>query len=169
MKLRLYHLSALLIFAGCISPPTYPVEPEIKFLSLSRNLVSQLDSVRVEFTFTDGDGDIGKINPDSAGCNTCILDSCLHTDWSLFLTDTRKGCMELFMVPYIPPKGSSDVISGKFNIVISGICCFYPDNTGCVPNSNYPRDTVVYAVQIKDRAGHLSNKLELPPIIVQCN
>jgi len=169
MKSRLHYFLALLLASGCLNPPIYLIEPQIEFLSLSRNTVNQLDSVRVEFSFTDGDGDLGKENPDSTDCNSCVFDSCYSTDWNLYLTDLRKGCFDRFMIPYIPSKGSSDAISGKFNLVISGICCLYSDNTGCVPNANVSLDTVLYSIQIKDRAGHLSNILDLPPVIVRCN
>lgn len=169
MKFKAHAVTFVWLCSCCVSPPEYRIEPEIKFLSLSRNIVNQLDSVSVEFGFADGDGDLGVEDPDSVGCNPCYIDSCLHTDWNLYLTDTRKGCMDPKMLPYIPPKGSSDAISGKVNFVINSICCLYPDNTGCIPNINIPLDTVIYLVQIKDRAGHLSNVLELPPIIIRCN
>ncbi|HXH17849.1 MAG TPA: hypothetical protein VNJ07_02110 [Chitinophagales bacterium] len=169
MKKRAYYFVVMMFAGGCLNPPEYPVEPEIRFLSISRTTISQLDTVRVEFEFTDGDGDIGKEKPDSVDCNLCHFDSCYRTDWNLYLTDLRLGCIERYMIPYIPPKGSSDAISGKINIVINGICCLYPDSSGCVPNVNYPLDTVIYTLQMKDRAGHLSNKIELPPIVIQCN
>lgn len=168
-KLRIYHLCSLLLLAGCISPPSYPVEPEIKFLSLSRTVINQQDSVRVKFEFKDGDGDLGFQSTDTGDCNLCDTTCLQHPTFSLFLFDNRTSCLTPYNIPYIPPKGSSDAISGKVDFVVSLICCIPPNNFPCIPSPDYPQDTVRYSIQLKDRAGHLSNKLELPPILIHCN
>ncbi len=174
LKLTAYFFTVVLFFSlfagGCINPPQYPPEPEIKFLSLSRNIIDQLDSVRVEFSFTDGDGDLGFRNADTTDCNFCDTTDCLeHPTFSLFLYDNRTGCFSPYDIPFIPPKGSSDAISGRVNFVLSSICCVPPDNFPCIPNPEYPFDTVYYSIRIKDRAGNLSNLIDMPPLVIRCN
>jgi hypothetical protein len=172
MKLRLSFFLPLLLLAGCIPPPDYPIEPEIEFISVSKTVLNYNgifgDSLRVVFGFKDGDGDIGFEPYDSTDCNRCS-DSCLtHPSLSIFVYDNRTNCLSPFHVPYVPPKGSSDAISGKVDMVIS-TCCII-DGFVCPPNvPSGVTDTVQYTIQIKDRAGHLSNKIELPPIVINCS
>lgn len=169
MKLQLSSLLLMCMLSSCLSPPSYPIEPQIEFVSISKTTVEQLDSLRVVFSFTDGDGDLGFAAYDSSDCNKCS-DSCLtHPSLSIFIFDNRTGCLSPFNVPYIPPKGSSDAISGKVDVVISSVCCILPNGFACIPSSQYPLDTVRYSIQMKDRAGHLSNKIELPPVKINCN
>ena len=59
------------IFAACVRPPDYPIEPKITFVSvtdkagnkkssiLQDGIVSR-DTMYLNFTFTDGDGEIGR-------------------------------------------------------------------------------------------------------------
>ncbi|GIV35183.1 MAG: hypothetical protein KatS3mg031_2718 [Chitinophagales bacterium] len=176
-KIKTYWMIGLMAFAaGCSNPPDYPVEPVLKLVSLSRNVIYQNptgsspgDSVRVIFEFTDGDGDLGFENYQSESCNLCdTLDCYEHSTLSLFLFDNRQpGCLIPYNLPYIPPRGSSDAISGTIDLVISSICCI-KNSFPCLP---YPgqTDTVIYSVQIRDRAGNRSSRLELPPITIICN
>lgn len=172
MKLRLSHLLILTLFVlgGCISPPDYPDEPEIEFLSLSRTQVGQqLDTLRVEFRFQDGDGDLGFESYDSSTCNPCDTSCLEHPTQSIYLFDNRTGCLVGFNTPYIPPKGSSDAISGKVSLVIPPICCIPENGFACAPSTTEPFDTVIYSIQMRDRAGHLSNRIDLPPVVISCN
>ena len=167
MKVRIYHiiLFSLLAFSGCIKPPEYDVKPEITAVSLSRNFISQLDSIRITLEFTDGDGDIGYNNLDTTNCNICDT-SCLdHPTFNLFLFDSRTGCLSTLNVPFIPEKGSSDAISGTITVVSPQIFCL-PD--GNVLGVNPPFDTLFYDIQLKDRAGNISIAVRTPEIIVDC-
>jgi len=169
MKNKAHFIIILFLINGCVSAPVYDIVPEIKFLSLSRNVIDQLDSLSIEFTYTDGDGDLGFETPDTESCNLCDSSCYDHPTFTLFLLDDRTNCLTLFNIPYIPPKGSSDDISGKVTFVKSNICCISPNNEVCIPMPAYPFDTIRYTVQLKDRAGNFSNQIELPPIVVRCN
>ncbi len=164
--------------AACSSPPDYPIEPEIKFLSLSTDTVLQTPpsgesggTVRVILEFTDGDGDIGYEGVNTDSCILCDPElGCLQNKtFNLFVFDHRlPNCLSPYQVPYIPQRGSSDAISGTIDLEIFPVCCISKDGFPCLSNVG-TFDTVYYSIQIKDRAGHQSNRLELPPIIIECN
>lgn len=151
-------LGCLLGFFACIKPPSYPIEPVIEFVGLSKNVIQQStlneDSITINFTFTDGDGDLG----DNDSIN-------------IFVTDTRQDFIaNKFRIPYIPPEGAANGISGEVSIVTYSTCCIFPDGqVPCTPSDTYPVDTLTYKIQIRDRAGNLSNFIETPPILVLCD
>ncbi len=144
-------LIALLIFAtGCIKLKTFPPTPVITFKSLSVNEVKQgVTPIKIIFTFTDGDGDIGLTQQD--------------TSKDVLILDVRKGLPSFpplqydYRMPYVTPEGNNKSISGEVEIDIP--------NTFCRPG--LATDTLKYTVQIKDRAGNKSNTLETPMIIVR--
>jgi len=157
------------MMASCISPPNYPIEPVITFASLSRTEVDQKDTVRIKVEFTDGDGDLGFATQDTL-CKLCNLDTCLGGGRSLFLIDDRvPQCFTaVYQIPVIPPKGSSDAISGEIDFTSPPICCI---NAGfpCVLDPVKILDTVYFSVFLRDRAGNISDTLALPPIIIRCD
>lgn len=151
-------LACLFGFFACIKPPSYPIEPVIEFTSLSKFTIKQstlnVDSITINFSFTDGDGDLG----DSDSIN-------------IFVTDTRQDFVaNKFRIPFIPPEGAANGISGEVSIVTYSTCCIFPDGqVPCTPSTAYPVDTLTYKIQIRDRAGNLSNIIETPPIFVLCD
>jgi len=171
MKFKLYLtiITPLIILFGCNTPPDYPDEPVIEFLSMSPDTVSQFETFRIEFTFTDGNGDIGFIETDTFSCNPCT-DSCLlNPDLTVVLMDNRTNCMVIeYHLPFIPPKGSSDAISGIIEILVS-TCCIPPSGFPCTSDPSYPLDTVSYSITIRDRAGNFSNTIVTPQLFLVCN
>ena len=157
----LFTLSVFL-FAACEQPPNYPIEPEIEYVGVNRNIIAQgsfnapLDTLIVTFSFTDGDGDIGD-------------DSLTN----VFLFDSRTGDLaEPIKVKPIPSQGTGNGISGEISVKIPNkpnrICCII-GNTSCVSNPEQPIDTFSYTIQLRDRAGHFSNKVQTEPITILCN
>jgi hypothetical protein len=152
-------------FQFCIKPPDYGDAPQIAFKSLSRNAIDQtspnltkIDTLFVTFTYTDGNGDLG--TKDNAEKNA-------------FAYDGRDGFKKEFAIPYIEEQGAGNGISGEITVAITndqGMCCIFNDGTsGC--NSTLQlqsTDTFFYKLQIKDRAGNLSNEIVTPPIIINC-
>ena len=74
LPIRTLCLGALLVATGaavssCLSPPEYPVTPEITFKSItskrSVSTIATIDSVQVTVKFQDGDGDLGLSNADT--------------------------------------------------------------------------------------------------------
>ena len=146
----------------CVQPPNYPVEPEIEFMSLSKDVMFQTrfgqDSVLITFSFTDGDGDLG-FNDTTA---------------SIFITDGRDDFSKpSYRIPFIEEEGAGNGISGEISILVPTTCCIYPASSGIPPCDTSPSapqftDTVFYKIQIKDRAGNFSNEIETGPITLIC-
>lgn len=153
-------LPLLFVVTSCVKPPEFPVEPVITFESLNKTQIYQftngpLDSIQVHFSFTDGDGDLSQIDSDSV---------------DVFLTDSRLGIQSPFRLPLIPPEGTGNGISGDVFINVintTGICCIF-NNRLCAEEPTYPVDTFTYAIQIRDRAGNLSNVVRTDLIEILC-
>lgn len=154
----------------CVKPPNYPTEPVIKFVSLTPGTSLQkvffknMDSlaVSVTFSYTDGDGDLGFPKSD------------MVSDITVF--DTRvPNFPRQYSLPYIDEQGAGNGISGDITIRLPVTCCIPPPLNGIplpacdsLSPSNQLRDTMTYTIQIKDRAGHLSNVIETSPFILIC-
>jgi hypothetical protein len=117
--------------------------------------------------FTDGDGDIGpgQGQTDTNGFINCTdhsLDSGLIANpvYNVYYYFYRSGdsCLEYVQTPYIDN-------NAKYN-AISGLIQFYPQ-VECAPSGG--TDTVFFSVFIKDRAGHVSNRVWTPKIVVYCH
>ncbi len=154
-----------LLSAGCSKPPVYPAEPVIEYVGVNQTTIrqssgtsDQLDTLIISFSFTDGDGDLG--SPDSI---------------NVFLTDNRDGFSHPFKINRIPQLGAGNGIMGQIDIKLTNspdtkyFCCTYPNtNLTCIPNPQYPTDTMSYSIQLRDRAGNLSNIITTEPIILLC-
>jgi len=148
-----------LLFTSCIKPPEYPDTPEIEFVGLSKNIVNQrntqLDTVALFFSFTDGDGDLSS------------------DTFDLFIRDSRLEITDSFRIPPIPREGAANGISGEFTVLINnqvGLCCIPPNGAPpCLPNEEFPSDTMSYFISIMDRAKNVSNTIETSPIVILCN
>jgi hypothetical protein len=157
MKIKnvLYLLTLLVAFATCISPPDYPIEPQITFFYMTKNIMRQgygsEDSVYITLSFTDGDGDLG--SKDSL---------------NVFITDKRsnKPIEQTYRIPFVPEAGAKNGISGEIRFLMYTTCCLSLEPCRLPP----PRatDTLVYEIYIKDRAGHKSNMVLTNPIQLQC-
>jgi hypothetical protein len=155
-------LLGLLAVSGwqCLDTPNYPVEPQIEFVALSRDTMDQgvfeEDSIFVVFSFQDGDGDIGR-DAQSGGNNVFFIDRRTNT------LDNTYG------IPEIPEEGAANGVEGEVRILLYSTCCIYPDGADpCTVNPAFPLDTVSYDIYMTDRAGHRSNTIATPPIILRC-
>ncbi len=148
------------LFQFCVQPPDYPDEPVIEFMSLSKNVMKQTplgpDSILISFNFTDGNGDLGSVNGEP----------------NIFIKDGRDGFDKPpYQIPFIPPQGAGNGISGMISIVVPTTCCIYIDPNGfplACDDVPIPFDTLTYLISIKDQAGHESNQIETPPIGLIC-
>ncbi len=157
---------ALFILLGitgwnCVDTPDFPDVPHIEFLSVSRDTLQQgifqQDSLIVRFKFQDGDGDIGRTDQEP--------------DNNVFFIDERTGSLDnTFGIPEIPDEGAGNGVEGEVRILLFSTCCIYPDGSDpCIPNTQFPFDTVIYRIYMTDRAGHKSNEILTSPIILRCN
>lgn len=146
-------LTGLLVFSaisGCLKPPQYPIIPNIGFKGVNTDRIKattitggqivQGDSLFVQLSFTDGDGDIGNLSDDT-------IPNC-------FIVDSRFDSVVIpYKMPDISPMGNIKVVSGVIQITFPQLYLrdgaqFHHD-----PNA----DTLHYSLYIKDRAGHTSN------------
>ena len=133
-------------FAACITPQEFPPEPFLDNAQVSDTLITAgLDSLVVSFDFQDGDGDLGNKKND--------------TLFNIFLVDNRTG----FEYPYqMPVLGKRDqAIKGTVWVTIDAF------NVNCRP-FNDGRDTFRYQIYVIDRAGHKSNIIFTPEVILIC-
>ena len=153
----------VLAIAGwrCLDAPNYPDEPRIEFVGISKDTLQQgifqEDSLVVIFHFEDGDGDIGRTDQDQEN--------------NIFFIDERTGTLDnTFGIPTIPEDGAGNGVEGEVKILLFSTCCIYPDGSDpCMPNAQFPLDTIQYRIYIEDRAGHKSNEILTAPIILLCN
>jgi len=150
----------LFALGSCINAPDYPDEPFIEYIGISKATLNQnslnTDSLFLNFSFTDGDGDLGH-NPEDTSRN-------------IFIKDLRTGkFQDKFKSPFIPEEGIGNGITGDIRLLLFTTCCLFPDNIPpCSAPQQYPLDTVVYEVSLRDRAGNLSNKILTEPIVIRC-
>lgn len=154
----------ILVLHSCIQAPDFPDEPVIEFMGMSSQSMSQgalnQDSIKVFFSFTDGDGDLG-----------IPLSERKPGNFDLFVIDTRtNNLQDKFYLPYVPPKGATNGISGTAEVVLYNTCCIYQDGSStCEPNEAEPTNELQYEIYIKDRSGNESNRILTSTINLVCN
>ncbi len=179
MKVRFIFLFfAIASISACVKAPSYPIEPQIEFVSVATtNSIIYLNGGvpvyvpdTITISFTDGDGDISVY--DNPADSLLCIDPCAYADGdtsciniaskNVFVVDSRDTCIATYNTAYIEPQGKFESISGEIKILhkIFMKKCFVPAVT-CAP------ETVTFKIRIKDRAGHLSNEIETVPITVE--
>jgi hypothetical protein len=114
------------------------------------------DSVSLFIDFTDGDGDIGSIQNDTA-INFFIIDN---------RTNVSYGNYKL---PSIPLKGANNGVEGRITINLFSTCCRFPENIPpCEKTTKYPKNELSFSIYIKDRAGNRSNTVKTTNIDLLC-
>jgi len=164
-----HHFLALFIAAAfitaCQDPPEYAIEPQIAFISFNQDSIHQgsptninrKDTLEVRFSFTDGDGDLGN--------DEGLID--------VFLTDSRiPDLPTIFRLPVIPREGTADAISGEIIVRMpnqgANLCCVI-NETPCITDPSVPTQNYFYTIQIQDRAGNMSNKVETTELTLICD
>lgn len=156
---------------SCVKPPEYPDEPVLSYNTgdgdgFNQSTIAQgsqgsvSDTLILAFSFTDGDGDIGY-----------EVDS-----FDVFFTDSRFGIADFRRLPIIPDQGTGNGIEGKITLRFpnqpSNICCAYENAPACSPHQEVggnPTDTFSYTLQIRDRAGNWSNKVQTETVTIICD
>jgi len=161
---KLVHISLIVLgLIACNSSPDFPVEPVIAFEGINKTVYNQnfqgTDTIVIQLSFTDGDGDLGDENN---ALDIEIVDS--RTD-SIF---------ERPSLPLLPLQGSENGVEGEIFIrsVIqpqSDFCCIPPSGRSCQSEPNFPEDETTFKIRIRDRAGNWSNQVESPVITINCN
>ncbi len=168
MKVRfIFVFLVIASISACVKGPSYPIEPVIKFKSVSSNYIKSGSVDTLTFTFTDGDGDIG-INPSPGDtCNQCAFkdgdSSCLRmTGFNVIMIDSRDSCVSYYASANVEPTGKFKGIAGEILVIraIDSKKCFAVPSPGC------PKDTVIYTIILRDKAYHFSNAIQADPIVV---
>jgi hypothetical protein len=158
MHRLLCYLLPVLFLAACVKAPEFPIQPVITYEGVNKAQIYQftngpVDSIQIQFSFTDGDGDLS------------MADST-----EIFFTDSRLGIPTPFNIPPFPTEGTGNGISGDIFVTVINtgqVCCIF-NNRFCVIDEAFPIDTFSYEIQIKDRAGNLSNKIRTEVIEILC-
>lgn len=164
LRYFLLFIPGTLFIASCTNPPDYPDEPVIEYLRMNKTIIAQgnqnasPDTLSITFSFTDGDGDLSN--------ETDSID--------VFLTDSRDGFPTNFKLPTLPTQGVGSGISGEITVSIPNtpfqICCTFPNGApACLPNQQFRTDEFFFTIQLRDRAGNMSNEIETEMITVLCN
>jgi len=162
----LLFLGLAILIVSCIQPPEFSNIPEIEYVGINKKQVVQgsgtnQDILIVEFSYTDGDGNIGAVE-DSFFNNIVFIDN-------------RIGLETFSGIPTIPRQGVGSGISGLISVEIptanQGICCIYEGQGAldpCTPSTLFPTDTFTYTIYIMDQDLNESNRIETEPIVVLC-
>lgn len=116
--------------------------PFIKMIDVSATTILQFkDSLVIRFEYTDGDGDIGELNPDQN---------------DLQIKDKRLNKADFYFVKPLSPPGSE--------IKTKGIIAVQIKNTFLLGTAN--SETTTFELKLKDRAGNWSNGIITPIITI---
>jgi hypothetical protein len=140
------------LFAGCDEIVKYPATPIIDYknfalYSTTDDLGNNIFLGKMEVDFTDGDGDIGLIQPDST-----IFSDSLKYNFFTSLYNMNNGVFEKiegfvgeqnFRIPFIERKGQNKNLKGTIYVEFEYKLIKY--------------DTIFYTFYMKDRANHRSN------------
>ena len=164
-------IGTALLLIGCIKDDNFDVVPLIEFqgFEVFKSSENAIDSAKFEFTFQDGDGDLGNQEGDTEN-NIIWIDSITQavTDsgapgatiayGNIFITDSRSGLTFYREMDDIFA-GTNNAISGEIQLRMNQYFCsaFASD-----------QDTIIYTVFIKDRANHVSNMITLDTLFLQC-
>jgi hypothetical protein len=138
---------------GCSKKPAN--EPEIKYVGVSKNFMPQnkQDSMILEFSFIDGDGDLGNDSEDA-----------------IFVRDSRDNSLvATYQIPQHLQSDKKKCQEGTITLVIYSRCCVYADSSSCYPNGNVGLDSLYYSLQMRDRAGNWSNTIQSELIELDCS
>ena len=160
---KLKYLKALIpiiilsiVISGCLKSNDYPPEPVIQFLSYAyKDSIDDLGNPAhlglLTFSFTDGDGDMGLADSDTAA----PFDHNLFVNRVGIKNGIEQPPVELeFRIPYITPKGQIKTLTGEMDVELELIPLLL----------SY--DTLFYELYILDRALHQSNTITTDYIVL---
>ena len=149
MRKRLYLLPFLflVLFLGIScetvsDEPVFDLSPKIELLDISSDTILQFqDNLMVQFSYEDGDGDLGNADPDIN---------------SIFVKDARLEREEGYYVAPIAPVGAEISIRGSLNLIL--------EKTFILGNAAQEKTT--FSIYLVDQAGNQSNTIETGPITI---
>lgn len=170
----------LLSLKGCFfKKPEFPIEPAIAFESIKKVTIkgnqNELikDSITISITFRDGDGDLGLAPTDTLppykALNEDETPNKFHFNY--FCTLYRKVKGEFVKFEFPDPALNNN---GRYPLLndddklgpLEGILA-YNVNIPLQNNIFKENDTLMFKIQIADRALHLSNEIETAEIVIK--
>jgi hypothetical protein len=131
-----------LSFAGCAPEDPNPVAPTLTWIAINATeFQSASESVVVTLGYQDHQGDIGWEDPDR------------H---ALDIQDERLDAPDTYHIPPLTPDGIALDIAGTFEVTIPPL--FLLGNGG--------DEQTRFTFRITDRAGHASNTVQSPVILI---
>lgn len=165
-KFRLLGTSIILfwVLQSCYKEPEFDMTPEISFQNIRKEIrVDQFtgankDSVIISLGFRDGDGDLGLNESEKA-----LAERDLNYNYIVRVFRRRSGQFVEFQ-PFLPYSGYFPRLRNDNRIgPIEGVLDYSID----FPHPFTPRnDTLKFEIQVKDREGNFSNKVETESIIL---
>jgi hypothetical protein len=151
---------SLLLGLFCISctkeGPVGNNPPVLIYEGLNANTLNQglgKDSISINLSFLDVDGDIGGVN-----------------ELNIFIIDNRDGSEYIVRsFPELPNNGK--LLEGTMKLTLPSTCCIYPPEAltpACDKNPNYPENRFTVDVYIEDIARNRSNSITTDSIIMYC-
>lgn len=168
ISFSVFTIIAIILVISCRKPEDYPINPVISFerLFIMDSIVDELGGkyyyphAVLEYTFTDGDGDIGLSESDTNGIHD--PDSMYYFNLFLTMYEKNNGVFDTvefdefplsYRIPYIERKTSRDVLKGNIIVDIVTNILFY--------------DTIKFDFYMVDRALHSSNKETTSELVIE--
>lgn len=129
-------LPAMLMLAGCGASGSDPLPPEpvIELQAVNPSTIVALqDSIVFVLAYTDGDGDLGFPEADSA---------------AVYITDERFPLTEGFHLAPLAPEGAAIAITGVLIVVLPRTIMKDPTAAS---------EQAIFSIRVRDRAGNWSN------------
>ncbi len=161
---------------GCVKKPSYPIVPEIEFVSLKRfSAGTGLDSLRLTIRFKDGDGDLGLGQDDTAFPFSFFMPDGKTPNpfyYNIFVNTYRlKGTQVDTIVypdnstfngrfPKLNELGGQTPLRGELTYTIN---IFYDFGINPIFRRG---DELFFDVRIADRRTHLSNLVQTSTVII---
>lgn len=140
-------------FNACVKEKKFPAEPHIEFVKYVKY---GLDSADCIISFKDGDGDIGIKQNDTITKNDFMMkylykgtDGEFHPFDYIDTTAVMDTFFISYRIPYLTPDGQYKALDGEILAKLR------------VPPLYVPGHSVVkFEIYIRDRAGHVSNRVQ---------
>lgn len=131
--------------AGCSAGKLFPDEPQIRFVSVTPNKITEGEPFDLTIHYQDGDGDLGYNTIDRPATDTS----------DGFIKDNRPGIPLSngykgfdITLPYLTPETKNRSIQGDITIRLEGVYLVDQRKT---------QEKFNFSVYIRDRSGKLSN------------
>ncbi|MBK8700397.1 MAG: hypothetical protein IPN29_13060 [Saprospiraceae bacterium] len=153
MKIKLL-IGGLMVLVSCAKAPDLGPVPELEFTGMSKmkmkaGSVNQ-DSIILTVKLTDGDGDIG-------------YEDVQERKPDMFIIDKRTGNLyDTYIIPGIPQQGINNGIIANMQIKLYTVCCTL---NPCDPDPGQADEALPLELYVKDRAGNVSNTLQLSAVL----